>query len=581
MSYQDFCINKLIQEIIPGMVEDFKTKSLTVNEAEIEQWISNKHYTGSASFAEIKIFKEPYYSKTARMILFTFKYHRNEVPIGFPKFAIITVLDHNNKSEAGYYILERRSNDSWQILICDDKLDCDYSSIADCGTVEEFANAVKDLIYKRNRTLRLNVKNSGEMYLEYRDNNTSKDWRPLYINGNQWHFKYAMLVPFSYLIHDEYLLYTEDGRFTLEYNGEWQSFKIEPYTCSCSTGNLWDDTDIGDDIDDIIEASHTELFLRLKRNSIYAFGFGDYPPQVVKMMAKLNQPEKSYIESFSRYRQRGDLSRAVCCYLLWMLTQYVPKCLDNVVYFEKFKADTNADDEFEYFAEKLCSNIESILPESLNEIQPLPFNKIRALTLNLLKLLYRLSTIINGKEAEISDLMNQNEFERFPKVLECHWVLKRHLSLYSGNIPNINRILVPDFLAESVAYEKGCFSDITPDRYYEPDRFMSEYHKTILKHFNDALRSWDIVYIAYWWSLLAWDKLQGYSSDGEVEDDIRIGESENGTKVFERLKYFDKNLKRRDENLIPILSLAYYREDECICYEDLLTVAVRQLEYLY
>ena len=419
------------------------------------------------------------------------------------------------------------------------------------------------------------------MYLEYRDNNTSKDWRPLYINGNQWHFKYAMLVPFSYLIHDEYLLYTEDGTFTLEYNGEWQSFKIEPYTCSCSTGNLWDDTDIGDDIDDIIEASHTELFLRLKRNSIYAFGFGDYPPQVVKMMAKLNQPEKSYIESFSRYRQRGDLPRAVCCYLLWMLTKYVPICLDNVVYFEKFKADTNADDEFEYFAEKLCSNIESILPESLNEIQPLPFNKIRALTLNLLKLLYRLSTIINGKEAEISDLMNQNEFERFPKVLECHWVLKRHLSLYSGNIPNINRILVPDFLAESVAYEKGCFPDITPDRYYEPDRFMSEYHKIILKHFNDALWSWDIVYMAYWWSLLAWDKLKRYSSEEEIDDDIRIGESENGTKMFERLKYFDKNVKRRDEKLIPVLSLAYYREDECICYEDLLTVAVRQLEYLY
>ena len=87
--------------------------------------------------------------------------------------------------------------------------------------------------------------------------------------------------------------------------------------------------------------------------------------------------------------------------------------------------------------------------------------------------------------------------------------------------------------------------------------------------------------MAYWWSLLAWDKLKRYSSEEEIDDDIRIGESENGTKMFERLKYFDKNVKRRDEKLIPVLSLAYYREDECICYEDLLTVAVRQLEYLY
>ena len=341
--------------------------------------------------------------------------------------------------------------------------------------------------------------------------------------------------------------------------------------------SLWDDTDIDDDELEDAHIKNEKLFIK---NSIQVLGFSEYPPEVVKMMAKLNQPEKSYIESFSRYRQRGDLPRAVCCYLLWVLTKYVPICLDNVVWFEKFKDDKDADDELEYFANKLCSNINNIL-ESLYDIQSLSFNKIREITLDILKLLYRLSTIINGKEAEISDLMNQNEFERFPKALECHWVLKRHLSLYSGNIPNINRILVPDFVAESVAYERGCFSDITSDRYYEPDRFMSEYHKTILKHFNDALRSWDIVYIAYWWSLLAWDKLQGYSSDGEVEDDIRIGESENGTKVFERLKYFDKNLKRRDENLIPILSLAYYREDECICYEDLLTVAVRQLEYLY
>lgn len=149
MDYQEFCINKFIQEGIPGMVEDLKAKNLTADEAGIKQWISDKHYTNSLIFVELKILEDPYYRKRACMILFTFKYYRDEVPIGFPKYAIITVLDHKSKSDAGYYILERQSNDSWQILICDDMVDSDYSPIADYKTIEEFANAVKELIYKR------------------------------------------------------------------------------------------------------------------------------------------------------------------------------------------------------------------------------------------------------------------------------------------------------------------------------------------------------------------------------------------------------------------------------------------------
>ena len=214
MDYQEFCINKFIQEGIPGMVEDLKAKNLTADEAGIKQWISDKHYTNSLIFVELKILEDPYYRKRACMILFTFKYYRDEVPIGFPKYAIITVLDHKSKSDAGYYILERQSNDSWQILICDDMVDSDYSPIADYKTIEEFANAVKELIYKRNRTLRVNMDESNKMFLEYRDSPESEMWLPFKEDNGETHkYKFALLVPSSFLLpYDpyDYLLYARD-----------------------------------------------------------------------------------------------------------------------------------------------------------------------------------------------------------------------------------------------------------------------------------------------------------------------------------------------------------------------------------
>lgn len=345
--------------------------------------------------------------------------------------------------------------------------------------------------------------------------------------------------------------------------------------------SIWDDLHISD-IDNeearaIMEVEIDKMIEKIKKNDINnVYGPCDRLRDLVLLLKDIERID--YISLISGNRLRGDLLRTVFWYLLWLLKKRILECFESKDRFKHLRQKN-------YFCySNNDSPIKILRNLHIAEADSFTFDQLREAIISLIELLDDVSEILNANEkTDISDIMNPGEFEGFPfDPGQRHWILCRFgMSKTDKNI-NMNSRPVPDFVAESIAYEDGVFDEIiSPERFIwkEAEKEYCSYY--LMDMCNSAFSSWDIVPMAYWWCLLAWKKLGRYENEKEFLNDVHIGERRSGIEIYRKLVDFDKNINKNDRNLPPLLSLRYYKDGDNISKIDLLTVAIEQLHHLY